>query len=504
MEAERETEMFKKLQNSLNQLMIVLAGLSVPTNAMSNDDFRYPDEVLVNGQTFVDLLEIQRTHHFTWPTFAEAIAHPHVHFAERRKGRRVISETVRPDQFIFVPHGVTSTWQGASETPCLEDDFDFLEAAHEHFTRPTANPSMWLNGEQIADVNLDAAFIGMSHNVYYRPRHTGPCIDPSESASGDRISRMAATVGYYFVIPPLDSGVYKFEFYASLTGQHTTREFTVLDGLVGDVDRSGALDAADIDLISAGLRDGSVDLLLDRDQNGDVNDVDRLFWVTDSAKTSFGDFDLDGDVDAADRTALTGGWTGALETSDPSVSWADGDADGDFDVDSADLTLLTSNWSGAEQASTASREATAELVYDSTTGNVRIDASRTASQSVISFVLATQNGELNVDAAQLPFDDKGYNTDITATQIGQTDLLHQGAGPIVDLGSILPVGIASDAQLAEYLASAEYASGLGAGGEMRLRVVPEPSALALLLLGIVVRIRARRPIRKSGRMMGAD
>ena len=49
------------------------------------------------------------------------------------------------------------------------------------------------------------------------------------------------------------------------------------------------------------------------------------------------DFDLDGDVDSADRTTLARNWTGALPPGVGDKTQAQGDADGDMDVDSADL-----------------------------------------------------------------------------------------------------------------------------------------------------------------------
>ena len=59
-----------------------------------------------------------------------------------------------------------------------------------------------------------------------------------------------------------------------------------------------------------------------------------------------GDFDLDGDVDAADRTALTANWTGALAERG-NMTIAQGDCDADGDVDSADQGGMLANWTGA-------------------------------------------------------------------------------------------------------------------------------------------------------------
>ena len=70
----------------------------------------------------------------------------------------------------------------------------------------------------------------------------------------------------------------------------------------------------------------------------------------DTILTLPGDFDGDGDVDAADRTTLTRNWTGALDPGEGNRTAEEGDADGDGDVDSADATIMTTNWTGAQMA----------------------------------------------------------------------------------------------------------------------------------------------------------
>ena len=93
---------------------------------------------------------------------------------------------------------------------------------------------------------------------------------------------------------------------------------------------------------------------------------------------------------------------------------------------------------------------------------------------MVSFVLASKDGSLATEAVQLPFADTGTNTDVSAFQIGQTDtdFSDPAAGPIVDLGNILPPGITDEIQLSAYLALAEHASDLGHGGPLALRVLP--------------------------------
>ena len=195
-----------------------------------------------------------------------------------------------------------------------------------------------------------------------------------------------------------------------------------------------------------------------------------------------GDFDLDGDIDAADLTRQTVGWTGALASGGTAV-FEDGDCDGDGDVDTADQTGLVSNWTGA-MAGNLTDGADADLVYDPSNGNVTLDASDTNSGQLISFVVGTDANDMDTSSSTLPFIDVGTNTDNTPFQIGQTDPLNQGAGPQIDLGNILPVGM--DLQsLSDYLTIAEYASELGQGGTLDLVVVPEANASLMALLGLL-------------------
>ena len=198
-----------------------------------------------------------------------------------------------------------------------------------------------------------------------------------------------------------------------------------------------------------------------------------------------GDFDMDGDVDAADRTIQTVGWTGAIGDGSGTATFADGDCDGDGDVDTADQTGLIGNWTGAlgGMAGNLTDGDDADLVYDPANGNVTIDASDTAAGQIISFVIGTDQNNMDTSATVVPFIDAGTNTDNTPFQIGQTDPLNQGAGPLVDIGNVLPTGMDLTA-LSEYLTIAEYASELGAGGTLDLRVVPEPSGLVLALFGL--------------------
>ena len=77
------------------------------------------------------------------------------------------------------------------------------------------------------------------------------------------------------------------------------------------------------------------------------SDTDVKLLVEGGSAPVCGDFDGDGDVDSADRTNQTTGWTGALDDGSGTATFANGDCDGDGDVDSADVTGLVTNWTGA-------------------------------------------------------------------------------------------------------------------------------------------------------------
>ena len=93
-----------------------------------------------------------------------------------------------------------------------------------------------------------------------------------------------------------------------------------------------------------------------------------------------------------------------------------------------------------------------EMFYDQDTGNVWLDASDMEPPVVTDLVFGTHTNELRPENFRAPFLDNGINTDREAFQIGQSDPLNQGVGPILNLGRIFPVGIATTrGELADYL-----------------------------------------------------
>jgi hypothetical protein len=106
--------------------------------------------------------------------------------------------------------------------------------------------------------------------------------------------------------------------------------------LIGDLDGSGALDAGDIDLLSAAVRDQSTNLDLDLNGDGAVTGADRTYWVESLRKTYFGDSNLDGEFSSSDFVTVFQAGQFEDQTAGNST-WATGDWDGDGDFTSSDF-----------------------------------------------------------------------------------------------------------------------------------------------------------------------
>ena len=102
----------------------------------------------------------------------------------------------------------------------------------------------------------------------------------------------------------------------------------------GDLDGNGVLDAADIDLLSQAVRDGSSDPLYDLNQDQHVDQLDRRKWVNELKYTYFGDANLNGEFTSSDMVHVFA--PGKYETGQP-AGWEDGDWDGDMVFGSSDM-----------------------------------------------------------------------------------------------------------------------------------------------------------------------
>ncbi|MCA9166908.1 MAG: hypothetical protein KDB23_04545 [Planctomycetales bacterium] len=104
----------------------------------------------------------------------------------------------------------------------------------------------------------------------------------------------------------------------------------------GDFDGNGTVDAADIDALSAVVRQGSNDAAFDLTSDGLVNEADRSFLVETVLNTYFGDSNLDNEFNTTDFvTVFTAGQYEDGVTGNS--TWATGDWNGDGDFDSSDF-----------------------------------------------------------------------------------------------------------------------------------------------------------------------
>ena len=103
-------------------------------------------------------------------------------------------------------------------------------------------------------------------------------------------------------------------------------------GTPGDFDGNGELDAADLDLLSQGQKDN--DLAFDLNGDGATNLADRDFWVSVLANSWMGDSNLDGEFNSSDFVAV---FTAGLFETGAAALWAQGDWNGDMLFDSSDF-----------------------------------------------------------------------------------------------------------------------------------------------------------------------
>ncbi len=109
-------------------------------------------------------------------------------------------------------------------------------------------------------------------------------------------------------------------------------------GLLGDFNRNGSLDAADIDALSMELRSASMDLQYDVNDDGKLDSQDRVFWVETLRNTYWGDSNLDAEFDTADFVHVF--QIGQYEDDfEGNSGWNEGDWDGDGDFTTADMVV---------------------------------------------------------------------------------------------------------------------------------------------------------------------
>ena len=111
--------------------------------------------------------------------------------------------------------------------------------------------------------------------------------------------------------------------------------------LLGNFGIDSVVDATDLDILFDAIRVGSQLSTFDINGDGSINRRDADFLIQDVLHTTYGDSDLDGDVDIADFNQLAINFN-PLATY---LNWSQGDHDGDGDIDITDFHKIVRNFS---------------------------------------------------------------------------------------------------------------------------------------------------------------
>lgn len=130
-------------------------------------------------------------------------------------------------------------------------------------------------------------------------------------------------------------------------GNILTGDFSVYlgGGLAGDYNSDGTVDDKDIDAQSVESKKSEPDLaVFDENDDGMVNEDDRLIWVKqhsrDGMGTWFGDANLEGEFNSSDLVKV---FSAGKYEEDAMAGWADGDWNGDMNFNSGDLVAAFSD-----------------------------------------------------------------------------------------------------------------------------------------------------------------
>lgn len=141
----------------------------------------------------------------------------------------------------------------------------------------------------------------------------------------------------------------------------------------------------------------------------------------------------------------------------------------------------------------------ANLIYDSATGNVKLDPAQAPGGAILNFVLKDTEGGFNAPGvAQFP--PPGILITDLSTEISYSDAALTGFNAIWDMGNIFPTGIPSAGAVAAFLDTATYVGQLGTGvHEFDIVTVgpndppvPEPAGLGLVGLALLAARRKRK------------
>ena len=123
----------------------------------------------------------------------------------------------------------------------------------------------------------------------------------------------------------------------------------------GDFDGDTVLAIEDLNRLSEEIAINTADSRFDLDRSGSVDLDDRSFWITELKSTTFGDTNLDGEVEFSDFLALSANFG-------KEGGWAEGDFDGNGQVAFPDFLALSANFGQSVPAAAAVPEPTASLM----------------------------------------------------------------------------------------------------------------------------------------------
>ena len=134
------------------------------------------------------------------------------------------------------------------------------------------------------------------------------------------------------------------------------------------------------------------------------------------------------------------------------------------------------------------------LVYHPGTGNVVLEPGVAPRNKIMGFILINDQGAFKPTADfadRTPWQEPVW--DNIPNQMGSADTSFVGTTDPIDLGEVFPTGL-DVAGLQSLLTRAQITWALGAAGrgDVDLIVVPEPSSIALLFLGMLGMVSATR------------
>jgi hypothetical protein len=258
----------------------------------------------------------------------------------------------------------TNTWitDAATISSYTGDPERWLDDPTYHAAHAIANPfhapsdyAVWAGNTTYYTGEGDAAYglyAGMQGDEwtgggsYYTPTATDLAFDMTWFLGGHLYNnssgpQLMATIRIVSDLGP--NGSVSAQFYSSATSSIGAIVGPGVGGLRGDFDGDGDIDADDIDILMANLGGNPATYDLTDDGVVDQDDVDEWVFnivpIGENVGTVYGDFNLDGEVNAGDLALLAtnygtvGDW-----------GWATGDGNGDGNVDAGDLAMLATNY----------------------------------------------------------------------------------------------------------------------------------------------------------------